>query len=250
MKSYAKLQSRIILQQLTERLSSKEPGIPPVRLRHRVHGDLNIDTFKEVGKKCSNSILSILRTHGFSTESKGTSLDFGCGCGRVLTYLKEELSKMRFHGVDIDKKAIRWCKRNIPSATFSRNGATPPLFFSDSSFDLIYAISVFTHLDEDLQFEWLAELSRILKPRGILIASVHGNYHRSLSRKFAEMSDGFKYTVTETGFFRKTGLPSYYQDAQHTESYVRSRWNRHFEIVDYVEQGISNHHDAVVLRTR
>ena len=41
-------------------------------------------------------------------------------------------------------------------------------------FDLIYAVSVFTHLDLDLGRRWLADLHRILKPGGLLLFSVHG----------------------------------------------------------------------------
>ena len=49
----------------------------------------------------------------------------------------------------------------------------PPTKFEDGAFDAILAISVFTHLDQDLQNAWLAELKRIARPGGIVLASVH-----------------------------------------------------------------------------
>ena len=45
----------------------------------------------------------------------------------------------------------------------------------DASIDVIYAISVFTHLSEAMHESWMAELRRVLKPDGILLATLHGN---------------------------------------------------------------------------
>ncbi len=43
----------------------------------------------------------------------------------------------------------------------------------DGSFDLIWAVSVFTHLAETWS-AWLLELHRVLKPGGILLATFMG----------------------------------------------------------------------------
>ena len=97
-------------------------------------------------------------------------LDFGCGCGRLIRSLRPLCDQWAsIHGCDIDPAAIAWCKENIPDASFSTVGETPPLHFQDKSIDLIYACSVFTHFDADNQFRWLAELQRIMKPGGYLL---------------------------------------------------------------------------------
>ena len=49
------------------------------------------------------------------------------------------------------------------------------LNYASQSFDLIYAFSVFTHLDIKAQKAWRDEFRRILRPRGILLLTVHGN---------------------------------------------------------------------------
>ena len=46
--------------------------------------------------------------------------------------------------------------------------------YGDETFDLIYAISVFTHLTEELGRAWIAELRRLLRPGGLLMFTVHG----------------------------------------------------------------------------
>ena len=46
--------------------------------------------------------------------------------------------------------------------------------YADASFDLVYALSVFTHLPRTLQQQWMGELARVLTPNGYLIVSTHG----------------------------------------------------------------------------
>ena len=49
-----------------------------------------------------------------------------------------------------------------------------PLAYADDTFDLVYALSVFTHLTEDLCEAWMDELYRIVKPGGAAIVTTHG----------------------------------------------------------------------------
>ena len=58
----------------------------------------------------------------------------------------------------------------MPRSTFEANNALPPLLFPDCAFDLVFAISVFTHLDEQYQLAWLAELRRVAQPGAILFS--------------------------------------------------------------------------------
>ncbi|HAT59452.1 MAG TPA: class I SAM-dependent methyltransferase, partial [Opitutae bacterium] len=63
-----------------------------------------------------------------------------------------------------------------------------PTRYRSSSFDFIYAFSVFTHLTHELQTLWMAEMRRLLKPDGLLLITVHGDHylnHLSESEKAA-----------------------------------------------------------------
>ena len=247
------LKLQFFILNLIERISRSQKSslgpVPPPKLRYRVHGSTDAEGYSIVGKQSWESVTRILESRGLKIDDFESILDFGCGSGRVIVNMPQSAGEKtrKSYGVDIDPEAIAWCKAHIPSSRFIVVDKDPPLPFDDNSFDLIYTISVFTHLDETMQFSWLDELRRVTRPNGLVIASLHGVYHRELAGKPKELSRGFKYTK---GKINKHGLPDFYQDAQHSRDYVEREWANYFEILDYVERGVADHHDAVVLRKR
>jgi SAM-dependent methyltransferase len=129
--------------------------------------------FIESGARDAHAIRDILRTNGPGVRRLGALLDFGCGCGRVLRHWAN-LPDTRVHGSDFNPHMIEWCRRELSFAAFSLNGVAPPLEYDDEAFDLVYAVSVFTHLPEPLQLPWLRELARVVRPGGRLLLSLNG----------------------------------------------------------------------------
>jgi SAM-dependent methyltransferase len=102
-------------------------------------------------------------------------LDFGCGSARVLRHFAGEAQHGEFWGCDIDEASIAWDKANLsPPFQFFQNPLSPPLHRQDGSLDLIWAMSVFTHIAERWS-DWLLEMHRLLAPGGLLIASFLGD---------------------------------------------------------------------------
>jgi ubiquinone/menaquinone biosynthesis C-methylase UbiE len=105
-------------------------------------------------------------------------LDWGCGTGRIIRHLPTVVDNSNtFFGTDYNKKYVKWCDENLIGITFKLNFLKPPLDFNDSSMDVIYGISIFTHLSEELHFSWMMELTRVLKNKGILLLTTHGIIH-------------------------------------------------------------------------
>jgi SAM-dependent methyltransferase len=185
--------------------------VPPRALRKRVHGHTQLFSFELVGAAISTNILDAVRPH-ISLDTNSQVFDFGCGCGRVLVYLKDA-ARCEMTGSDIDGEAIAWCKDNLSAfGTFIQNGSSPPLPVADSTFDLVYSISVFTHLPERMQFQWLKELQRVTKPGGFLLLTTRGIESVPLNwlQRLRFRLTGFVYVAggKTPGLRTSTGTPS------------------------------------------
>lgn len=231
--------------------------IPPPRLRFRVHGDLRRKSFLAAGSQIYRDTSRILEAQEIEISEKLEVLDFGCGCARLLGYFFRNNTKGKFTGTDIDGDAIAWAQFNYPDkARWDINDSKPPLPYPSQAFDVVFAVSVFTHFDEDLQFDWLQELHRILAVNGILICSMHGKPVweqadlSSRNLRDAMSGNGYYFLQSNSGVRNLAGLPKFYQTAFHSEEYVRNSWGSHFHIIDYSDGAIGNHQTAVVLRKK
>jgi SAM-dependent methyltransferase len=113
-------------------------------------------------------------------------LDIGCGPGRLPLGLIAELGAVRrYEGVDVDRHAIAWCRRwitpehdvfrfthlDVRNERYNAGGEIRlderfRFDFDDGGFDVIYLYSVFTHMVAAEIGIYLAELRRLLAPRG------------------------------------------------------------------------------------
>jgi SAM-dependent methyltransferase len=218
--------------------------LPPAELRRRVHGAQEVALFERAGKVACDNLVDALAPRRVLT-ARSRVLDFGCGCGRVMAYLHRKLPA-QLTGTDIDAEAIGWCRARLKDmATFTVNGCWPPLSFADEVFDVVYSISVFTHLPEDMQTAWLVELRRVTKAGGLLLLSVHSPGlipHEQSAARAAMRQSGFCF-FAHGG---TAGLPEFYQSAFHAESYVRRHWGQYFAIEAVCPKAVCEHQDLVI----
>ncbi len=128
--------------------------------------------YESRGREVRLAIESLLPPD-WSFEGKRV-LDFGCGAGRVLRHFEAEADTAEFWGCDIHAPSIDWVQGHLcPPFRAYRNADTPPLPHPDGYFDLIWALSVLTHIT-DTWSVWLAELHRVLADDGLLLATFMG----------------------------------------------------------------------------
>lgn len=244
--NFSDLQTQIDQHVSLASVRSPVPRMPPKHLQVRVAGIYN-SSFYSSGQHQVQDIEAFLRSNGKSFQDFETILDFGCGCGRTLIPLSQFVPTERVYGTDIDGEAIHWLKTHHASfRDLDVNGVKPPTKYANDIFDFIYVVSVFTHLPEDMQFAWLEELHRIMKPGGIGVLTTHGEKHYSRLQGEAarDMSArGFHYSITGV----VDGLPEFYQTTYHSHEYVRREWARYFDIVAIRELGLCHNHDLVMV---
>jgi SAM-dependent methyltransferase len=147
-------------------------ALPPDDLAYDAYGTLDWEFYWSIGRELASELASIIK----SERQSGELLEWGCGPARIIRHLPELLGDgWKIFGSDANRATADWCAANIAGITFSRNDPAPPLSFGDEQFDCVYAISVFTHLSEQMHHAWIAELWRILRPGGTLIVTTHGD---------------------------------------------------------------------------
>ena len=117
-------------------------------------------------RKCWWKDLDFIKEH---LPKNGKLMDFGCGNGRLIDFLNENNFQLEYQGADISKELITIAAKNYPKKEFSLVEREDLLPFKSGSFDVITAIAVFHHFDRSMAQKALFELSRTLKPGGVLI---------------------------------------------------------------------------------
>lgn len=149
-----------------------------------------------------------------------------------------------FTGVDVDARAIAWDRAHLPFARFDIVPADPPTTLSDGAFDVIIAISVFSRLEEARQFAWLAELSRLLAPRGLLIATTHSE---QLFSSLPDLTPGSREELALRGFlFVPGGAVFNDNSAFHSLAYLKESWGQFFRLRLFREHGLCGFQDLSV----
>ncbi len=118
-------------------------------------------------------MLGLVGESGLDFTPTARLLDFGCGIGRMVRRLKKWTETGEVWGVDISAPHIAWCRQYLsPPFRFATTTTLPHLPFPDRYFDLVFAGSVFTHID-DLAEAWLLELRRVTRPGGRTYITIH-----------------------------------------------------------------------------
>ncbi|RKQ92871.1 glycosyltransferase involved in cell wall biosynthesis [Solirubrobacter pauli] len=125
---------------------------------------------------------------GGSLANVERGLDFGCSSGRVVRVLEAAYPQAEWHGVDPNEAAIGWALEHLPGIAFSVSPQDPPLAYPDAHFDLVFAISIWSHYAEGAALRWLEEMHRIIRPGGRLVFSTHGLHSVSYYAQTGERS--------------------------------------------------------------
>jgi len=159
-------------------------------------------------------------------------LDWGCGPGRIIRHLPTLVGNgCEYIGTDYNKKSIDWCSKNLTDIYFYKNSLNAQLPFDDNFVNLIYGISVLTHLSEQLHYDWFNELYRILKPNGIMLLTTQGdNFKEKMTN-----SELDKYNESQLVVRGKVKEGHRTYSAFHPHGFMRELFNK-VEILEHIER--------------
>ena len=204
-------------------------------------------------------IKHLLRKQGRVIEDGFRILDFGCASGRVLRHFLCHERRAESWAADMNPRHVEWVRRFLgPGVKVFQNSRLPGFPIEDNFFDLVYAFSVFTHIDA-LELAWLLEIRRVLKKGGLAFITIHSDhtwnsmkpewliYHTLLSHPEVTVETIKRPMDRERISYRWYDGESYSANVFHSVEYIRATWGRFFEVVDIVTQG-HFYQDVVLLR--
>jgi SAM-dependent methyltransferase len=117
----------------------------------------------------------------------GRALDFGCGVGRLTEALANYFR--RVDGVDVSTEMIRLARAqnggHRGGVTYHVNGERLP--FRTRTFEFVYSMIVLQHMPSTMQYGYVSEFFRVLKPGGVAMFhtpegpdSGHPGWHLSM----------------------------------------------------------------------
>ena len=178
-------------------------------------------------------------------------LDYACGYGRVLRWLKADYPNAYLLGVDADGKAAASAHDVLGVDTRKLDiGLTQKL---DEPFDLIWVGSLFTHLSESESRRVLAYLRDHLTKDGVLVFTTHGSYVANrieTGEKTYNLSDEAivrllsSYRKTKFGFAEYSNLKDYGISAATPSKVCELLDDCGLDVKFYLSRGWAAHQDV------
>ena len=226
----------------------------------------------------------ILRAHSFWMYADGYSkalgqpinssskvLDIGCGWGRITRVFSRDVPANNLYGVDIDPEAVALCRSLGVEGSFVVTQPNEALPFPDSTFNVITASSVFTHLPEKVAGNLAQDIARVAAPGSLFVFTVEddsfieniatpgiensGERWRLLSRYKEDLeslrerylSGEYIYLTTNDETVRSSDV---YGDAVVPPKWIEDNWGHLFDLVVYEKAKPHVYQAVVVLRRK
>ena len=115
-------------------------------------------------------------------------LDLGCGAGRLAIYLRPLTDN--YVGVDRSPHMVAFCQRTFAGLPFVQADMRDLRQFEAGSFDTVFAVfNLFDAVSHEDRLTVLAEVRRVLSPRGLLVFSSHNrNYTNAATAPHLEFT--------------------------------------------------------------
>jgi len=209
---------------------------------HR-HADTALSQYFSIGIQ-QYRVLSRIVEQGFNDAARDIDiLDFACGFGRLLRFLRCGHPDARLYAAEVQRDALDFCATQFGVTTIAST-FEPSQFQPGRKFDVIWVASLFSHLPGPLFEQWLHVLLSVLSERGILCFSA-----RALPAD-APAADELVYRAQSENAELDT---KYYGTTWVSERLVRELVTRRFGAamhVQYAPRALANEQDLYLVSRR
>lgn len=101
-------------------------------------------------------------------------LEYGCGVGRNLPYIKNKFPTALIYGYDISQESIEIAKIGNPTVTIMSEDL---ILSEESFFDIIFIAGVYHHIAPNLRDSVTQNIFRLLKNHGRIVFFEHNPYN-------------------------------------------------------------------------
>jgi len=125
----------------------------------------------------ADMVTEALQLAGLSIQNTKRALDWGGSSGRSIAMLCAAFPHLECFLADPIRKSIEWASANLIrlNITAQTSPVSPPTSYQGNTFDLIFAISIWSHYNiPTAGMQWLQEMHRITAPGGALVITTHG----------------------------------------------------------------------------
>jgi SAM-dependent methyltransferase len=234
------------------RIRADRVPIPTPRQRIRYYGDDHLGYWL-------SGLADLRRLRGLiGPDLRGPVLDFGAATGRVARHWSREPEGFEVVACELTGRMVAWMQRHLEGAvTAHQTGPLPPLPFPDARFGLIYAYSVFTHIDA-AEEAWLDELARLAAPGGRVALTVHNDDTWAALptldwRIRDELAQIPEFVTMRAADPRPPGRVCFERGGVryvfHSDAHIRAVWGARFEILAILP-GFHNYQTMVLMAPR
>jgi ubiquinone/menaquinone biosynthesis C-methylase UbiE len=191
---------------------------------------LNYQLYIEDGNLSAKEIIEW--TAKYVANKPVNILEWGCGVSRTCRHLKKYIDpNSKVFACDINEIMINWNQQNIKDVDFATISYHPPTSYDSSMFDIVFAISVFTHIDIIQQENWINEIHRILNTNAVFLFTTHGTQY------FDKLISSEKEILNKTGAFTKQYFKKGHRlmSTYNLAASFKTTLEKYFEVVEFYE---------------
>jgi SAM-dependent methyltransferase len=140
------------------------------------------------GRESAQKVQAIVSKH--CPVAAPEILEFAAGYGCVTRHWKNELPNARVTACDIHNEALDFIAAQM-QVPIARSAHAPDAFKVAQKYDVIFAISFFSHMPKATWQKWLKALAHHLSPGGLLFFTTHGHASLPMANNPKLDSEGF-----------------------------------------------------------